>query len=145
MNHSNPKPISKARSGDLVYADRGLYRHYGVYDNGNVIDISPMDGNNALRNKQNAEIRKRPLADFLNGNPGYVDNSPGFHSRRKTLQRARQALGTGKNSYSLVFNNCEHIAREFQTGHKQSKQVDDAVETGIDLIGRILDFFNKKD
>ena len=140
-----PKPISKANTGDVVCADRGLYRHYGVYDNGNVIDISPIDGNNALSNKQNAEIRKRPLEEFLNGNPGYVDNSPGLHSRKKTLQRARQAIGTGKNSYSLVFNNCEHIAREFQTGQKQSKQVDDAIEAGVELIGQIIDFFHKKD
>ena len=140
----NKKPISNANSGDVVCVERGLYKHYGIYDNGNVIDISPSDGDNALRNKQNAEIRIRPLAEFLNGDPGYVDNSPGLHSRKKTLQRARQAIGTGKNSYSLVFNNCEHIAREFETGQKQSKQVDDAVEVGAEILSSILDYFIKK-
>jgi len=44
------KKISKVRSGDVVCVDRGLYRHYGVYDNGNVIDISPDGRDNSLSN-----------------------------------------------------------------------------------------------
>ena len=142
---SKNKPISQACPGDVICVDRGLYRHYGVYDdNSKVIDISPADGDNSLRNKHNAVIRERPLREFLNGDPGYVDNSPGLHSREKTLQRARKAIGTGRNSYNLVFNNCEHIAREFQTGQKKSMQVDDAVEASVEILGHILDFFSKK-
>ena len=68
------KPITKARSGDVVCADRGIYRHYGVYDNGKVIDISPDNNDNSLANKHNALIRERPLDDFLSGCPGYVGN-----------------------------------------------------------------------
>ena len=137
-----PKSISEARPGDVVCVDRGLYRHYGVYDNGQVIDISPDNGDNSLSNKQNAHIRQRSLRSFLNGDPGYVDNSPGLYSREKTLQRARAEIGTGRDSYDLVFNNCEHKAREWQTGHKQSKQVEDALELAAKVFVRVLDIFN---
>jgi len=133
------KPISKARTGDIICADRGLYRHYGIYDEGRVIDISPEDNNNSLSNKHNAHIRKRPLEDFLDGCSGYVDNSPGLHSRKETVKRARQEIGTGKNSYNLIFNNCEHKAREWQTGYKQSNQVDEAIDIVAGFLSRIFD------
>ena len=133
------EPISKARSGDIVCADRGLYRHYGVYDNGKVIDISPDNGDNSLANKRNAVIRKRSLDDFLNGCSGYVDNSPGIYSREKTVRRARAEIGTGKNSYDLIFNNCEHKAREWQTGEKQSQQVEDALVKFVGFVARLFE------
>jgi len=136
------KPISEARPGDVVCVDRGLYRHYGVYDDGKVIDISPGNGDNSLSNKHNAVVRKRSMRSFLNGDPGYVDNSPGLYSREKTLNRARAEVGTGRNSYDLLFNNCEHKAREWQTGKKQSRQVDNALEQAAKVIVHILDFFN---
>jgi hypothetical protein len=135
------KPISEAKSGDVVCADRGLYRHYGVYDNGKVIDISPENNDNSLQNKHNAYIRKRSMTSFLNNDPGYVDNSPGPYSREQTLKRARAEIGTGKNSYSLIFNNCEHKAREWQTGYKQSKQVENAIEKTFNAVNVIIDIF----
>ena len=138
----NAKPISEARSGDVVCVDRGLYRHYGVYEgDGRVIDISTDNDNNALSSKHNASIRNRSLQSFLGGDPGYVDNSPGLHSRKKTLKRARAEVGTGRNSYDLIFNNCEHKAREWQTGKKQSRQVENAVMQTANVIIRVLDMF----
>jgi len=136
------KPIAYAQSGDVVCVDRGLYKHYGVYDNGKIIDISPVNNDNSLQNKHTAHIRKRSLESFLDGDPGYVDNSPGIHSRKKTLKRARAEIGTGEGTYDLVFNNCEHKAREWQTGHKQSKQVEDATEIVIRIAEGILNLFN---
>jgi len=133
------KPISQARSGDIVCVDRGLYRHYGVYDHGMVIDISLPNGDNSLANKHNAHIRERPLDDFLGGCPGYVDNSQGLFLRKKTVERARAEIGTGKNSYDLIFNNCEHKAREWQTGRKQSKQVEDAAVKVMEFITSFFD------
>ena len=130
--------IDKARTGDVVCVDRGLYRHYGVYDNGNVIDISPDGGDNSLANKHNAIIRKRSLNSFLNGDQGYVDNSLGFFSREKTVKRARAEIGTGKDSYNLIFNNCEHKAREWQTSRKESGQVEDVINIIACLISRIF-------
>jgi len=135
------KPITYAQSGDVVCVDRGLYRHYGVYDNGKVIDISPCNNDNSLQNKHTAHIRERSLESFLNGDPGYVDNTPGLHSREETLKRARAEIGTGKGTYDLVFNNCEHKAREWQTGHKQSKQVEDAAVTAIRIAEDIFKLF----
>jgi len=108
----NIKKISKIRSGDVVCVDRGLYRHYGVFDDGHVIDISPNSRDNSLDNKHNAHIRRRTLNDFLNSDPGYVDNSRGIHSRRETVKRARAEIGSGRGTYDLISNNCEHKARE---------------------------------
>ena len=137
------KPISEARPGDVVSVDRGLYQHYGVYaGSGKVIDISPGNGDNSLGNKHTAHIRQRSLSGFLNGDPGYVDNSPGNYSRKETLRRARAEVGTGRDSYNLVFNNCEHKAREWETGRKQSKQVKNAVEQAVSVIGHLFEIFN---
>lgn len=137
------KPISEARPGDVVSVNRGLYRHYGVFEgNGKVIDISPSNDDNSLSNKHTAVVRKRSVRSFLNGDPGYVDNSPGNYSRKETLNRARADVGSGQNSYNLVYNNCEHKAREWETGTKQSKQVDNAFEQTASIIKNILDIFD---
>jgi len=136
------KPITKAKSGDIVCADRGFYRHYGVKDGNEVIDLSPGNGDNSLHNKRTAHVRKRPLESFLKNNPGYVDNSPGLHSRKQTLKRAREEIGTGRGSYDLVFNNCEHKAREWQTGQKQSRQVDNAVVIAGRIVSEIIGMFD---
>jgi hypothetical protein len=135
------KSISKAKSGDVVCADRGLYKHYGVFDHGKVIDISTPNDDNSLQNKHNAHIRKRSMRSFLNGDPGYVDNSPCLHSKKKTLKRARAEIGTGRNSYDLLFNNCEHKAREWQTGYKKSKQVDDVFDKAEKVLSDIFSIF----
>jgi len=133
------KPISEVRSGDVVCVDRGMYRHYGVYDHGKVIDFSPCGGGDSLQNKHTAHVRKRSLDSFLSGDPGYVDNSPGIYSRSKTLRRARAELGSGRNSYDLVSNNCEHKAREWQTGRKHSKQVEEAGNIVTGIVSCLLD------
>jgi len=70
-----------------------------------------------------------------------VDNSAGIHSRRKTVKRARAEIGSGRGTYDLVSTNCEHKAREWQTGKKQSNQVDDAIGMVVDVVGSIFDLF----
>jgi len=136
------KRIAGVRSGDVVCADRGLYRHYGVYDNCKVIDLSSDKSGNSLQNMRNASVSKKSLRSFLNGDPGYVDNSPGLHSRKQTIKRARAEIGKGKGSYNPVLNNCEHKAREWQTGRKKSAQVEDVVKAagvglaiGVGILG----------
>jgi len=119
------KPITEARSGDVVCVDRGLYKHYGVYDHGNVIEMSTGGGKFSLKNQRNAHVRKVSLDTFLNGDPGYIDNSRGEYSRKETLKRARGEVGTGRGTYNLFKNNCEQKAREWQTGRKHSEQVND--------------------
>jgi len=129
------KSINEARSGDVVYVKRGLYKHYGVYDHGNVIEMSADRGKLSLFVKSNAYVRKVSLCDFLNGDPGYVDNSPGDYSRKETLKRAREEIGSGSGTYDPFNNNCEHKARKWQTGYKQSEQVDDfgSIVSGLSI------------
>jgi len=117
------KPITEARSGDVVCVDRGLYKHYGVYDHGKVIAMSADGGKMSKNSQRNAHVRKESLGNFLDGDPGYVDNSPGKHSRKKTLKKAKKEIGFGRGTYDLVNNNCEHKARKWETGRKHSKQV----------------------
>jgi len=119
------KSIYEARSGDVVYVKRGLYKHYGVYDHGDVIEMSADRGKMSLFVKSNAFVRKVQLNDFLKGDPGYVDNSPGEYSRKETLKRARKEIGYTSGAYDPFNNNCEHKARKWETGYKQSEQADD--------------------
>jgi hypothetical protein len=102
----------------------GLYRHYGVYaGSGTVIDLSPEEDITSLSEKGKALVHEKSLAEFLNGCPGGVDNSPGIHFRRKTLKRARAGIGSGRNTYDLLINNSEHKTRQWQTGTGYSTQV----------------------
>jgi hypothetical protein len=136
---------SKFHPGDIVFADRGLYRHYGVYTGSNeVIDFSPRKGTDALSNKQNAVVHKKTVAEFFNGDSGGIDNSPGIHHRKKTLARAKSELEQGSGTYDLIFNNCEHKAREWQTGEGKSQQVEDAIEIAVNTIEKAFSFFKNK-
>jgi len=117
------KKNKKIRSGDVVCADRGLYKHYGVYDHGNVIEMSFGKGDKSLKRKNNAYVHKVSMKDFSNGDPCYVDNSSERYSHKKTLKRAKREIGSGRGTYDIVYNNCEHKAREWETGRKQSEQV----------------------
>ena len=52
--------------GDVIYASRGLYKHYGIYiGNGRVVHFAALGGNELDASK--AEIVETSLAEFLKG------------------------------------------------------------------------------
>jgi hypothetical protein len=67
------------RQGDVIYADRGLYRHYGIYNNDrSVLHFSPDKG--AEISPENAYIRETTL---VYQKRGYNDEEMRTLRRRK--------------------------------------------------------------
>jgi hypothetical protein len=111
------------QKGDVIYANRGLYRHYGVYNNADsVIHFSPDEGKEI--NAESAYIRETTLEEFLREDLLNIDSAirPSFSSE-EIVQRARACMGEFKGKYNLVFFNCEHFARWCATGKPESGQV----------------------
>ncbi|MDR1867461.1 MAG: lecithin retinol acyltransferase family protein [Treponema sp.] len=128
----NPQP------GDIIYADRGLYKHYGIYsDDLHVIHFAAEQGEEI--NATNAYIYETTLEKFLKGNAGFVDNtSLAQYSPQEIIRRARANIGTGKGDYNLMFHNCEHFARWCKTGKAYSIQVRNAITTTAAVAGTIV-------
>jgi hypothetical protein len=142
----------KARYGDVIFADHGLYKHYGVYaGEDKVIHYATPAGESKFADE--ARVREDTVADFLNGaetygicefsddldignilwnfcNPNHETlddileafDTYSVYSPEDTVQRARNRLGETK--YDLVKNNCEHFAVWCKTGVADSRQVD---------------------
>jgi hypothetical protein len=66
--------MTTAQKGDVIYVNRGLYQHYGIYNNDeSVIHFSPDQGKEI--SPENAYIRKTSLSEFLNGGDLEIDHS----------------------------------------------------------------------
>lgn len=117
MTKTRPAP------GDIIFAHRGLYKHYGVYiGNGTVIHFAG-DASHEI-SARDAFVQKTSLKDFLKG--AAVQTDPvrkGAFSPKQTVMRAMQAIGSCKGSYHLCFNNCEHFANWCKYGKRISEQV----------------------
>jgi hypothetical protein len=113
--------------GDVLYADRIAYRHYGIYAGDNkVIHFASLNGDFGAQ----AAVRETSLARFAKGDSiavcDFSCESSRVYSPDETVRRARSHIGQG--GYNLVFNNCEHFARWCKTGKRHSDQVEDAVQ-----------------
>jgi hypothetical protein len=111
------------QKGDVIYADRGLYQHYSIYDSDNrVIHFSPDKG--VEISAENARIRKTTLAEFLKGDGLHVDRTIRTHfPPGEVVRRARSLAGKLRGEYNLLFFNCEHFARWYATGEMESEQI----------------------
>ena len=141
------KTINKPQPGDVLSVNRGLYRHYGVYvGNNTVVHFSGGSGHELSARK--ACIRKTALDDFSKGGEVQIETKCAeSFSRKETVMRALNAVGSEKGKYALPWNNCEHFANWCRYGKKRSVQVEQfatqlagisAVVLGTVLIGRII-------
>ncbi len=114
MSSLNPKNLL---SGDHVYVRRGIHFHHGIYvGEGRVIHFK-----GALKEKSRPIVTETGLEEFLRG--GRLrrrDHEPRL-PREETVRRARGLLEA--RDYSLVRNNCEHLATFCAAGKAQSRQV----------------------
>lgn len=118
MTKTKPEP------GDIIFAHRGLYKHYGVYIGNNTVIHFAGDASHEI-SARDAFVQKTSLKDFLKG--AAVQTDPvrrGAFSPKQTVMRAMQAVGSRKGSYHLCFNNCEHFANWCKYGKRISGQVD---------------------
>jgi hypothetical protein len=118
------KPVS-LRPGDVIYAERVNYRHFGVYTgNGRAVHYTYKGSAAGLR----SQIKETPLEKFARGDEIQVwETEPGApcYSREETVRRARSMIGA--KGYNLVFNNCEHFALWCKTGVSKSNQVESVI------------------
>ncbi len=125
-----------------------LYKHYGVYvGNNTVVHFSGGRGHelSALR----ARIRKTTLEDFSSNREVQIETKCAeSYSRKETVMRALNAVGSEKGKYALPWNNCEHFANWCRYGKKRSVQVEQfaanlagisVIALGAVLIGTIID------
>jgi len=122
-----------AKNGDIIFVDRGLYKHYGVYNHArSVIHFSPENG--AEINPDNAYIRETSLSEFLKDGGLQIDTSvKKAFSPKEIVRRALCMVGTNLKEYDLIFFNCEHFAHWCATDQLESKQV----KKGVVIAGTI--------
>jgi hypothetical protein len=128
----------KAKKGDIIYADRGLYRHYGIYVNDSRV-IHYAAGNADFGIK--VRVQETTLDRFRLDSPCGVYRFPRAYrtlSPRETVRRARSRLG--ECEYSLFTNNCEHFAFWCKTGTSRSPQLDEFLDQAslMPVIGGCL-------
>jgi hypothetical protein len=121
------------RSGDIIFVNRGLYKHYGIYaSDACIIHFAPINGLKET-DAEHAIIHETTLYNFLKGGILEIDKQDKCaFSCDEIVQRAKAQIGS--KGYSIVFNNCEHFARWCKTGVAESKQVNqvaDIVGSGI--------------
>lgn len=134
--------------GDVVVADRGLYKHYGIYiGNARVIHYSA--GIGIELDAARAKIIETSLAEFLDGSGLYVEETdePGAFPPDRVVERAKSMVGRLHGEYNIAFNNCEHFTHWCKYGTKESSQVNTvlkavvgvaAIALGLAAGGKIL-------
>jgi hypothetical protein len=126
--------------GDILYVNRGFYKHYGVYvGNGKVIHFAPLAGKEI--NAENAVVHETDLDNFLKGGELSIDRkSKAKFSGEEIVERAWSEVGT--KSYNLVFSNCEHFARWCKTGVYESDQVNAAIDVAVEGVAYVADLLS---
>jgi hypothetical protein len=121
------------QKGDVICADRRLYKHYGIYNNTeSVIHFSPDKGGEI--SAENAYIRETTLAEFLKGDELHIDRTiRTVFPPQEVVRRARSFVNELRGTYDLLTLNCEHFARWCATGELESKQV----KTGLAIAGTV--------
>jgi len=128
------KPAKELQAGDVIFTDRGLYQHFGIYaGNGKVIHYAARDGDFGI----NVGVRETCLEQFTGDSKYGIVQLKGNYagekhfSGKETVRRAKSRIG--EKSYNLLFNNCEHFALWCKTGKSKSIQVEKAVTVAIVL------------
>ncbi|MGI0530638.1 lecithin retinol acyltransferase family protein [Treponema socranskii] len=131
-NMTEGKPVP----GDVIYTNRGLYKHYGIYI-GNETVVHFTGGKKHEISSDHAFVRKTQLGRFLKGGTLTIETKTKVsYTPKETVMRALSAVGSGKGKYHLIFNNCEHFANWCKYGKCESKQVK-YVTTGLMCIAAI--------
>ena len=122
--------------GDILFADRVLYKHYGIYVGDNqVIHFAGPEEDET--NPVLADIIQTTMEEFHKGDPYGIE--PAAEGKKpfpaeEIVQRAKSCLGKKKGCYNLVDYNCEHFANWCRYGEARSKQVDNYADGIADFL-----------
>jgi hypothetical protein len=126
----------KARRGDIISVDRGLYRHYGIYVSDScVITYGAKEADFG----KHICVHATTLRKFAKGDrliicrlPKSINMYRKLYTPDETVRRAQSRLG--EENYNIVFNNCEHFAYWCKTGIRESQQVTKVIESIFPFI-----------
>jgi Lecithin retinol acyltransferase len=110
--------------GDHLIVDRGVYRHHGIdRGDGTVVHFA-----GTASDKKEVSVRLASLEGFVGGGSVWVRRYGERLDPEETVRRAESMVG--ECGYSLVSNNCEHLASWCATGVAESRQVERITATG---------------
>lgn len=113
--------MSRAKYGDLIFVDHGLYKHFGIYINDDC--VIHYDGKLDDRFLRNMCVRQTGMDRFLAGKDNFkiLNLSKNPIPPHEVVNRAKNHLN--ERNFNLILNNCEHFAYWCKTGLKKSYQV----------------------
>lgn len=113
--------MSRAKYGDLIFVDHGLYKHFGIYINDDC--VIHYDGKLDDRFLRNMCVRQTGMDRFLAGKDNFkiLNLSKNPIPPHEVVNRAKSHLN--ERNFNLILNNCEHFAYWCKTGSKKSYQV----------------------
>lgn len=113
--------MSRAKYGDLIFVDHGLYKHFGIYINDDC--VIHYDGKLDNRFLRNMCVRQTGMDRFLAGKDNFkiLNLSKNPIPPHEVVNRAKSHLN--ERNFNLILNNCEHFAYWCKTGSKKSYQV----------------------
>ena len=105
--------------GTHLVTARLWYTHHGVYAGaGKVVHYAGLS-----RSLRRGPVHEVTLADFAQGHPVWVRQSPGARfGGMEAVQRAYSRIG--EDRYHLISNNCEHFCMWCLYGEGRSEQID---------------------
>lgn len=121
----------KAKHGDIIKVDRGIYYHYGIYSE-KPSGVSVIHYTGEPGRDLHGTVQETSLEVFLDGAEDYSvqhlnrKDYPFTFGGNETVKRARSRLG--EDNYDLMFNNCEHFAMWCKAGEGESSQADTALK-----------------
>ena len=129
-------------AGDIIFVHRSplhiknLYKHYGIYIGNNKVVHFTALGCSRETNAKLAYIQETSLEQFINGGLYEIERFTfNVFSKTEIVNRAKQSIGKGIGTYSLIFNNCEHFAKWCATGIAVSSQVNRIVRAILGEMG----------
>lgn len=113
--------MSRAKYGDLIFVDHGLYKHFGIYINDDC--VIHYDGKLDDRFLRNMCVRQTGMDRFLAGKDNFkiLNLSKNPIPPHEVVNRAKSHIN--ERNFNLILNNCEHFAYWCKTGSKKSYQV----------------------
>lgn len=134
---------SNYRQGDILVADRGLVKHYGVYVGNNEVVHFCSDSHGEILNPADAIVKQTTLRRFASGDEVYVDNLSEENRLDSLLivTNAKSFIGSNLGGFSLMNNNSKHFARMCETGKNNQNNENAVVDKLSNIKDAILSIF----
>ena len=137
--------MAELNFGDVIYVDRGLYKHFGIYSGNKQVIHYVKESGEFLQGKISESRADLPIFSAVAPRISLFDGlrlikvlydlikseKGKLFSPKETVNRARSCIGMGK--YDLIFHNCEHFAVWCKTGIEKSEQIDEMIDMLIEI------------